>query len=154
MATVHASTSGHKHVSDSGGRESTSGGHRLMIGYAIWLLGFFGAHRFYYGRVATGVIWFFTFGLFGIGWLVDLFLIPSMDRSAARKYASGVYDYDVSWLLLTFLGVFGVHRFYLGKWFTGILYLLTGAVFGLGWLLDFCTLNAQVHERNVAAESA
>ncbi|MDV3444075.1 NINE protein, partial [Pseudomonas otitidis] len=37
-------------------------------------------------------------------------------------------------LLLTFLGVFGVHRMYQGKWITGILYLFTGAFFLLGVL--------------------
>jgi formate-dependent nitrite reductase membrane component NrfD len=30
----------------------------------------------------TGTIWFFTLGLLGIGWIIDLFLIPSMDRQA------------------------------------------------------------------------
>jgi TM2 domain-containing membrane protein YozV len=39
--------------------------------------GFTGAHRFYYGKPVTGTIWFFTFGLLGIGWLIDVFLIPA-----------------------------------------------------------------------------
>lgn len=45
--------------------------------YALWFfLGFFGAHRFYVGRPASGLVWLLTCGLFGIGWLVDFFLIP------------------------------------------------------------------------------
>ena len=122
--------------------------HSKTIGYILWIFGFMGAHRFYYGRVLTGILWFFTLGLLGIGWLVDLFLIPSMDRAADRRYASGPNDYSVAWILLTFLGIFGAHRFYLGKIGTAILYLLTLGVFGLGILYDFLTLNSQVDELN------
>jgi len=85
--------------------------HSKVIGYALWLFGFTGAHRFYYGRPVTGVIWFFTAGLFFIGWIVDFFLIPFLDRSADRRFNAGSVDYSVAWLLLTFLGIFGVHRF-------------------------------------------
>lgn len=41
------------------------------------LFGVFGAHCFYEGRVGAGVLRLFTFGLFGIGWLVDLIIILS-----------------------------------------------------------------------------
>lgn len=126
--------------------------HSIMIGYLAWIFGFMGAHRFYYGKRITGTIWFFTLGLLFIGWIIDLFLIPGMDREADFKYRSGIYDYNVAWLLLTFLGVFGVHRMYLGKWITGILYLLTGGFFLIGWLYDLWTLNAQVSERNVLSK--
>lgn len=122
--------------------------HSKTIGYILWIFGFMGAHRFYYGRQITGTIWFCTLGLFFIGWIVDLFLIPSMDRDADRRYAAGRADFTVAWILLTFLGVFGIHRFYLGKWITGILWLCTGGFFLLGWLYDLWTLNGQVSEYN------
>jgi TM2 domain-containing membrane protein YozV len=118
------------------------------VGYLVWLLGMFGAHRFYYGRPITGTIWFFTMGLLFVGWIIDLFLIPAMDREADWRYAPGPLDYTVAWLLLAFLGVFGVHRFYMGKWLTGILWLVSGGLFGLGWLYDLWTLNGQVDEIN------
>lgn len=49
-----------------------------------------------------------------------------------------------SYLFLLFLGLFGVHRFYLGKWGTGILFLLTGGFFLIGVIWDLFTLPAQV----------
>ncbi len=122
--------------------------HRKTIGYILWIFGFMGAHRFYYGRPVSGTIYFFTLGLLLIGWIVDLFLIPSMDRTADRRYSGGDKSYTVSWILLTFLGFFGIHRFYMGKWVTGIIWLLTGGLFLLGWLYDLLTLNTQVDEIN------
>lgn len=122
--------------------------HSKTIGYLLWIFGFTGAHRFYYGRPVTGTIWFFTLGLFGIGWLVDLFLIPSLDRSADNRYAEGPIDYSLSWILLTFLGIFGVHRFYMGKWLSGLLYLLTGGLFLIGYIYDYWTLNEQIADEN------
>lgn len=128
--------------------------HSKAVGYILWILGFMGAHRFYFGRPVTGTIWFFTLGLLLIGWIVDLFLIPSMDRSADLKYVDGPKDYNVAWILLTFLGVLGIHRFYMGKILTGILYLLTGGVFLLGIIYDYWTLNDQLSEINHSGASA
>jgi TM2 domain-containing membrane protein YozV len=122
--------------------------HSKAIGYILWLFGFTGSHRFYYGKPVTGTIYFFTLGLLLIGWIVDLFLIPSMDRQADIKFRAGRYDYNVAWILLTFLGVLGVHRFYMGKWFTGILYLLTGGLFLVGYIYDYWTLNEQLNILN------
>ena len=118
--------------------------HSKVIGYLLWIFGFTGSHRFYYGRPLTGTLWFFTFGLLGIGWLIDLFLIPGMDREAGLRFRIGNVDYNVCWILLTFLGVFGAHRFYMRKWISAILYLLTGGFFLVGVLYDFWTLNTQI----------
>ena len=122
--------------------------HSKTIGYLLWIFGFFGAHRFYFGRRVTGVIWFFTAGLFFIGWIVDLFLIPGMERKAAERYCSGKVDYSVAWILQTFLGVLGIHRFYMGKIWTGLLWLLTGGLFLVGYVYDYLTLNRQIDELN------
>lgn len=45
-------------------------------------------------------------------------------------------DKWVAFFLCFFLGVFGIHRFYEGKFGTGLLYLFTGGLFGIGWLVD------------------
>ena len=126
-------------------QEST---HTPLIGYLLWLFGFTGAHRFYYGRPISGTIYFFTLGLFLIGWLVDLLLIPGMDKEADLRFSSGLIDYNTAWILLTFIGLFGVHRMYMGKWLTGILYLVTGGLLGVGYIYDYWTLNDQLSELN------
>jgi TM2 domain-containing membrane protein YozV len=118
--------------------------HSAAIGYILWIFGFLGCHRFYFGKPISGTLYFFTMGLFFIGWIVDLFLIPVMEREADIRFAPGPIDYNLAWILLVFLGLFGVHRMYMGKWLTGILYLLTGGLFGLGYIYDMWTLNDQI----------
>jgi hypothetical protein len=53
---------------------------RLMIAYILCIfLGFFGAHHFYIGKpinIMIGILYLFTGGLFGVGWFLDLFLLP------------------------------------------------------------------------------
>lgn len=122
--------------------------HSVLIGYITWIVGFMGAHRFYFGKPLTGTLWCFTLGLLGIGWLIDIFLIPSMAREAESRFRPGPIDYSVAWILLAFLGLLGVHRMYMGKWITGLIYLFTLGLFGLGWLYDLWTLNSQIDERN------
>ncbi|HJB22158.1 MAG TPA: TM2 domain-containing protein [Candidatus Fournierella merdavium] len=46
----------------------------------------------------------------------------------------------VALLLCIFLGWLGVHRFYVGKIGTGILYLFTGGLFGIGWIIDIIVI--------------
>ncbi len=125
--------------------------HSKLIGYGLWIFGFTGAHRFYYGRPISGTVWFCTLGLLGIGWLIDFFLIPSMDREADLRFSDGPVDYSVAWLLQTFAGIFGLHRMYIGKWLSGLLYLVTGGLLGIGWLYDFWTLNDQITVINARA---
>ena len=122
--------------------------HLLSMGYVLWLFGFLGSHRFYFGKPITGTIWFFTLGLLGIGWLIDLFLMPGMERAAERRYQAGTWDYSIAWILLTFLGFFGIHRFYMGKVVTGVIYFCTVGLLGVGYLYDMWTLNEQISALN------
>lgn len=145
MATPTYHTTDIVHDSREAIRSNT---HSIAIGYILWLFGFTGAHRFYFGKPVTGTIWFLTGGLLLIGWIIDVFLIPGMDRQADVRFTSGPLNYNIAWILLTFLGFLGIHRFYMAKWVTGVIWFFTGGLFVVGWLYDLCTLNSQVHEIN------
>ncbi|MCX6165753.1 MAG: NINE protein [Ignavibacteriae bacterium] len=54
----------------------------------------------------------------------------------------------IAYLLWFFLGVFGVHKFYLEKIAVGIIYFLTGGLFLIGWIYDLFTLGNQVDVYN------
>jgi TM2 domain-containing membrane protein YozV len=58
--------------------------------YILWALGavgLCGMHRLYAGKIGTGLLYFFTFGLLGMGQLVDAFLIPRMVEDANNRLA-------------------------------------------------------------------
>ena len=57
-------------------------------------------------------------------------------------------DMLISFLLCLFFGVLGVHRFYLGYMGTGILYLLTGGLCGIGVLVDLILILTGNLKRN------
>ena len=59
-------------------------------------------------------------------------------------------EVGMSYLLcvLGFLGVAGIHRFYLGKPITGIIWLITGGLLGIGTIYDLITMPGQVDEAN------
>lgn len=122
--------------------------HSKTIGYILWIFGFTGSHRFYFGKPVSGTIWFLTLGLFGIGWLIDIFLIPGMERQAELRFKAGSVDYSVAWILQTFCGALGIHRIYMGKWITGLIYMFTGGLAFIGVLYDYCTLNDQISKLN------
>ncbi len=128
--------------------------HSTLIGYLLLILGFTGAHRFYYGKNITGIIWLCTGGVFGVGWIIDIFLLPRIARKADQRFVSGPYNYSAAWLLNTYSGIAGLHRFYLGKWGTGILYLCTAGLLGIGVIYDFFTLNSRVSDRNSEGKPA
>ncbi len=59
-------------------------------------------------------------------------------------------DPAITYILWFFLGIFGVHHFYLGKVGRGILWLLTGGLFLVGWFIDLFTIPSQVRMVNAA----
>jgi len=54
--------------------------------------------------------------------------------------------------LISFFGWLGFHRFYLRKFGTGILWILTGGLFGIGAFIDLFTLGGKVEQYNTKVE--
>ena len=49
-----------------------------------------------------------------------------------------------AYILLICLGIFGAHRFYIGKFGSGLIYMFTFGLLGIGVLFDLFTLGNQV----------
>lgn len=73
---------------------------KVGTAYVLWLgglLGLAGLHRLYNGQIRTGILWLLTFGLFGMGQLADLVLIPKMvtthnERLSAKLNGIGLVN--------------------------------------------------------------
>jgi hypothetical protein len=64
----------------------------IGIAYLLWACSFFGClglHRFYLGKIATGILWMCTGGFFTIGTIYDLFTLPRQVQEANIRKALG-----------------------------------------------------------------
>lgn len=84
---------------------------------------------------AEDIIWILLLYFFG----VSAFLIPAVSIAQGINAADNSYS-DKSWeltlVLSAFLGFLGIHRFYVGKKATGVIYLFTAGGFMIGWFTD------------------
>ncbi len=108
-----------------------------------YFLGYLGVHRFYTGRIVSGIFQFLTFGGFGIWVLVDLIMIVTGSFTDGDDHPlnhqpirGGNKSWVVTALLCMFLGSMGVHRFYAGRIVSGIFQFLTFGGFGIWSLID------------------
>lgn len=68
---------------------------KVSSAYLLWFACFFqlyGLHRIYNGKIRTGILYLCTFGLFGVGQFVDLFMLPNMvdDYNTKLKARIGI----------------------------------------------------------------
>jgi hypothetical protein len=95
----------------------------------------------------TGLLQLFTFGGYGIWLLVDLILLVNgsfIDRKGLSLYRPPIQGGRKKWvttfMLFVFTGCWGGHRFYTGRWVTGLLQLFTCGGCGIWLLVDFIQL--------------
>ncbi|XP_033624705.1 uncharacterized protein LOC117288114 [Asterias rubens] len=129
--------------------------------YVLWFpFGLIGFHHFYLGNPSYGIAYLTTFGLFGLGWVVDFWRMPRLVKEANLKIEARwmweheianlpsdeevpKFDYEIPkqlsdcYLLGSLTGVLGHHHHYLGRHGWGLLYLVTVGLFGVGFISDW-----------------
>ncbi|MGN6200491.1 TM2 domain-containing protein [Humibacter sp.] len=66
---------------------STGTAYLLML---FTLIGVAGIQHFYMGKIGRGILWLLTFGLIGIGSIIDLFTLPSQVKTINARRAVGI----------------------------------------------------------------
>ena len=99
---------------------------KLVTFLLCWFLGVFGVHRFYVGKIGTGILWLLTGGLFGVGVLIDMIMILT---NSFRDKDGNLLNIDISTLLIVLLfAVWIVIQCVL--LFTGAAFGVIGNIFG------------------------
>ena len=91
-----------------------------------------------YGTVASHASYLKTFLIVLAIAALIYWVVEGRDKGKYKGFNGNYSDKDwvVALLLSIFLGWQGMHRFYVGKRGTGVLWLLTLGIFGVGWLID------------------
>lgn len=120
--------------------------------FGVSPFGLLGVHHFYLNRMYFGLLYLFSFGFCGVGWIVDWFRIPNLTMRANehRKGINCNRKYiDDAYVLAFPLGFLGLHHFYLQRHGWGMLYFFTFGLLGVGWLVDLIRLPYLVAEYNM-----
>lgn len=73
-----------------------------------------------------------------------------LDAAAAAR-PPAPKSFSITLILWVFLGIFGAHRFYLGYWKSGLLWLFTLGFVGVGWVIDAFRL-AFLYDRRMGGD--
>jgi TM2 domain-containing membrane protein YozV len=71
----YTTSGGERSASVPAAQRPTSPKSKAVVLPLCIFLGVLGVHRYYVGKIGTGVIWTLTAGFFGIGWIVDIFTV-------------------------------------------------------------------------------
>ncbi|XP_038058523.1 uncharacterized protein LOC119729810 [Patiria miniata] len=129
-----------------------------LLGFTTGFLGF---HQHYLGRHVLGLVYIFTFGLFIVGVVSDWIRMPIHLKRYNQRLSNKLqgieqpprYYLDDAYVFAVPGGIFGFHNFYLGRYFWGIVYLLTLGVLGMGWVVDLIRMPFLVEEANHRAKA-
>jgi TM2 domain-containing membrane protein YozV len=80
--------------------------------------------------------------------------MESKHRGVQQKKTEKMKSLLLSYILWLLGGFFGLHKFYLGRPWMGLLYFFTGGLLCLGWIVDFFTLPRQVRIANLLSQNA
>ncbi|XP_039250193.1 uncharacterized protein LOC120327897 [Styela clava] len=140
----------------------------LSVAYLLCIFfGIFGLHHFYLRRLGYGFTYTVTGGLFLVGWIVDIFRLPSLVRNTNDKIIRSNRDgvsldelekerhlSDAYVMYLPPFGLLGFHHFYLNRFGFGALYFCTFGLLGFGWILDFFRMSHLVAQENKKHQKA
>lgn len=122
---------------------------RKTVLFLCGVLGWCGAHNFYLKRYLFGIIYLFTFGLLGFGWLYDLIRIDSLLLDSTSNNEFNVKRHDDMKLITIFLGFTGLQHFILKRYTCGLYFLLTFGGLGTGWIVDIFRIHLLTENYNL-----
>ena len=116
---------------------------------------FSGFHHYYLRRPIWGLLYTFSVGLFGIGWLIDglrmHWLVKNANKVLETTTPNGLEKKTCeahALAIFPLTGLLGFQHYYLGRYNQGFFYTLTLGNVGIGWIVDLFRIPSLVKKRN------
>ncbi|CAC5406608.1 unnamed protein product [Mytilus coruscus] len=106
-------------------------------------------HHFYLRNFSLALLYLVTFGVYGIGWVLDGFFMPSLveQSNTKEKFSTDLEILKTYLIAASPFGILGAHQYYSGRKLWGLSYTLTLGGLGIWWLFDLFRISAIVHRR-------